>query len=184
MGTVGTAAELGAKLHKAANNVSASSARRRAVEAAALAAKDTYDKHAAAAGLPPGSRLAGKVWNGFRFKLNGDDSAVVYAGGPVHLHNAATRPHWIYPKGERGNVTAAGPVLPGMAADVIAQGGRRRRTAGAQALKIGGSEPVENALHPGTKGKNWGKPAQAAIAKQSPEAYMRSMSTEWRAVFK
>lgn len=167
MGTSGSALALADKLHAAANRTAASEARKRAINAAALAAKDTYNKHAAAAGLPPGSRLAGRSWRGFGYKLIGDSHAIVSPGGPVHLHNAPTRPHRIEPK---GTTTATG---------------RKRRTAGADALTIGaGGNPRAYADHPGTKGKGWGKAAKSSIEKQSPEAYQRSMSSEWRAVFK
>jgi hypothetical protein len=165
MGSSGSSLELAAKLQAAANRTAASEARKRAINAAALAAKDTYNKHASAAGLRVGSKLAGRSWSGFGYKLVGNDHAIVSPRGPVHLHNAPTRPHRIDPKGER---TATG---------------RKRRVAGADSLLFGG-EHYAGVDHPGTKGKGWGKGAKAAIAKQSPEAYQRSMSSEWRAVFK
>ena len=65
MGTSATSFELAAKLDRAANNLGQSQTRKRSIEAAALVAKDVYNDQAAKAGLPPGSTLAGRKWNGY-----------------------------------------------------------------------------------------------------------------------
>jgi hypothetical protein len=182
MGTSGTAAELAGKLNDAANRIGLAESKARALRAAGIQAKDIYEQHAQQAGLRVGAQLAGKPWGGFRVKEQ-PGQVVVSPGGPVHLHNAPTRPHWILPKGARGNLTAAGPVLPGMAAPVVAQAGRKRRTAGAEALTIG-ANPRANAMHPGTRGKGWGSAAKRRIEVSAPETFQRELSSVWSAVFR
>lgn len=174
---------MASKLDRAANNLGQAQTRKRSVEAAALVAKGVYNDQASKAGLPPGSTLAGRKWSGYGYKLRGDGAAIVEPRGPVWLHNSPTRAHKILPKGARGNLLGAGPVLPGMARPVIAQAGRKRRTAGAQALKFTGRWSSD-ADHPGTRGKRWASRAVALIEKQAPAAYMKEASSVWRAVFK
>lgn len=155
---------MAAKLNRAANNLGQSQTRKRSIEAAALVAKDVYNDQAAKAGLPPGSRLAGRQWNGYGYKMR-TDSAVVEPRGPVWLHNSPTKAHRILPKGE---LTAKG---------------RKRRKAGANALKFTGRYSAD-ADHPGTRGRRWASRAVALIESKAPEAYQREQSSVWRAVFK
>lgn len=174
---------MGAKLNRAATNLGQGASRRRAIAAAADVAADIYNDQAAKAGLKIGSDLAGRPWAGYRVHQREDDAAIIKTSGPVHLHNSPTRAHKILPRGARTNLIGAGPVLPGMARPVIAQAGRKRRTAGAQALKYTGRWSAD-ADHPGTRGKRWASRAVAIIERNAPEAYQKSQSTVWQAVFK
>ena len=130
-----------------------------------MVAKDVYNDQAGKAGLPPGSTLAGRVWRGYGYKLRGDGGALVEPRGPVWLHNSPTKPHAILP---RGGFTATG---------------RKRRKAGANALKFTGRYSAD-ADHPGTRGRRWASKAVALIEQKAPEAYQKEQSSVWRAVFK
>jgi hypothetical protein len=165
MGTSASPAELGRKLSTAATNLGQGQTKKRSVEAAALVAKDVYNDQAAKAGLPPGSTLAGRKWNGYGYKLRGDGAAIVEPRGPVWLHNSPTRAHLIRP---RGQFTATG---------------RKRRKAGSDALRFDGQFAGE-VDHPGTRGKRWASKAVALIETKAPEAYQKEQSSVWRAVFK
>ena len=183
MGRSATYTELARKLERAGTDLGQAATRKRAVEASALVAKDIYNDEAAKAGLPPGSMLAGRKWGGYGFKIRGDDSALVEPRGPVWLHNTPTRRHLILPKGERGNVLASGPVLPGMAQPVVAQAGRKRRKAGADSLRFN-ARHAAIVNHPGTRGRRWASKAVKRIEEKSPEVYMKEASSVWRAVFR
>jgi hypothetical protein len=183
MGTSATSAELARKLNTAATNLGQAQTRRRSVKAAADVAADIYNDQAGKAGLSIGSNLAGRPWRGYTTKQRDDDSVVIYTNGPVHLHNNPTNKHWIFPKGERTNVAASGPVLPGMARPIAQQGGRRRRNAGGESLRFKGRH-ASWGLHKGTTGKRWASKAVAVIERNAPEAYQKEQSSVWRAVFK
>lgn len=183
MGTSATSAQLAAKLNRAANDLGQAQTRRRAVKAAADVAADIYNDQASKAGLSPGATLAGRTWGGYKVHQRDDDAAIIDPRGPVWLHNNPAKAYLILPRGERTNVAAAGPVLPGMARPMVAQAGRKRRRAGKDALKFKGRWSG-SAFRKARSGERWASKAVAIIEKKAPEMYQREQSSVWRAVFK
>ena len=182
MGTSASPLQLGAKLSRVATDLGQQATQMRAAKAAADVAVDIYNDEARKAGLSVGSTLAGKTWPGYVATAR-TDSYLVQPRGPVHLHNNPNRRHFILARGARTNLFAAGPVLPGMARPVAAQAGRRRRSAGKQALAFG-DQRAAIVNHPGTRGARWASKAVEIIERKAPEAYQREQSSVWRAVFK
>jgi hypothetical protein len=103
------------------------------VNEGALTAKTIMLASAAAKGLTPASKLAGKKWS-VRYTVKGTDNpeALVRYTGPFHLFDNPTKAHELTPKLDR-------------------TGKRTRGRGGKRALNIGGNIRA-NASHPGTPG--------------------------------
>lgn len=133
---------------------------RKAVAEGALAAKTIMVASAAAKGLTPGSKLAGRRWTGVRFNVTGtrNPEALVRYMGPFHLFDNPTKPHEITAK--------------------RAPGATRRGRGGKQALNIGGNIRA-SATHPGTSGARSFPAAKVIAHRRVPRVMASTISHGW-----
>ncbi len=131
-----------------------------AVSEGALSAKTIMLASAAAKGLNPGSKLAGKRW-GVRYVVQGTNNpqALVAYQGPFHLFDNPTEPHEITPKRDRA-------------------GRKVRGRGGKKALNIGGNIRA-NATHPGTPGARSFPAARVIAGKKVPTVMANVIRGGW-----
>lgn len=174
MGTSRNPAEMVAKIN--ALGTATERRRRLAVEEGALAAKTIMLASAAAKGLNPASKLAGRKWN-VRYDvkdIGARPTALVRYTGPFHLFDNPTAPHVIRPhryKGTRGTGRRAqkgAAILSAFGLDVFDGG----------ALKVGGSLWAY-VNHPGTPGARSFPVAKAIAQRRVPRVMASTISHGW-----
>jgi hypothetical protein len=156
VGTSKTVPEFSGKLTGAAGLLEKQG--KRVVGAGALAAKKIILAEAAAAGVSPSSKIAGKKW-GVRYDVKGgtDPVALVRFRGPFHLVDNPTEPHKIGPKTK----------------------GRRKKR---KAVSFGGMARA-SVKHPGTKGKRTFPKAVKKAEVVVPRIMASSMIGNLRKIF-
>lgn len=133
------------------------------IGSASLRTKNIYLAAAVRAGLTPGKKLnvgrRGATWGvGYDMQTasSGSVASIVRFKGPVHLVNNDTRPHRILTAaGRAGQREEARQVIQALTGTRIR---RSRRANGPRALGLP-TGPVASVKHPGTKGKNFFRPA-------------------------
>ena len=158
--------------------------RTQAVSEGAFKTKTIMLAAAAAKGVAPGGKIAGRSW-GVRYELKGAEKpeALVRYTGPFHLVNNDTKAHVIRPHvfvGTRGSVSGR-------------RGRGRRAVKGAAllqlfvvdaqdggALKIPGVGFRREVSHPGTQGKAIFPAAKAIARIQVPGVMANSMKGAWK----
>ena len=189
MGTSRTPAQLVAKINHLATVTQQT--RKIAVAEGALATKQIMLATAAAKGVTPGGKIAGRKWNvSYDVKGTNNPTALVRFTGPFHLVENATKPHYIAAKGlggsrasrgERAFQASASRFLSGSSRASGAFGGARR-SKGAKALHIGSSLFRAYVFHPGTSGKGVMPIARTVAARRVPHVMASSMRGSWRRV--
>lgn len=158
MGTSHSSTEFVKKI----NNLGTFTQRRQvaSVSEGALTAKTVMVASAAAKGLGPGDKLAGRKWS-VRYDVKGTNNptALVRYLGPFHLFDNPTDPHPITPKLDRS-------------------GRRVRGRGGKRALNIGGNIRA-NATHPGTHGAKSFPAAKVIAGKRVPRVMANVIRGGW-----
>lgn len=187
MGVSHSAAELTAKLRQA-EKVMGDSGTRSSLNPVADRVKSVMLRSAAASGLHPGSRIAGKPWRGVYVRSQGaTDLAVGYAS-PAHLVNSRTRPHVIGARklGTRKAIAkrVTGASLASALSGVgISASFKVRGTAkGARALHWGNNFAAY-VRSPGTKGKRFFEKSKTPALKEGGEEYGRTVNRALARVF-
>jgi hypothetical protein len=131
------------------------------VTAGAQVTKESFLAAAAARGVKPGGKIAGKPWSvRYAIQTGAETTATVRFVGPFHLVDRPTRPHPIATRtGRRG---------------------RRSRT-GAKALSLADGTYRAVVEHPGTRGKRIFDAAKVLAGRSAPkamEAKVRSILVE------
>lgn len=189
MGTSRNPAQLVGKINQLATATQRN--RKVAVSEGALAAKQIMLATAAAKGVAPGGKIAGRKWN-VAYDVKGFDNpaALVRFTGPFHLVENDTRPHYIAAKGlggsrasrgERAFQASASRFLSGSSRAAGSFGGARR-SKGAKSLKIGSSLFRAYVFHPGTSGKGVLPAARVVAERRVPHVMAASMQGAWRRV--
>lgn len=174
MGTSRSAKELAGKYNRAAQEMR--KRRKKAVEAAALTAKDIYEDEAAKKGLKArSSKLVGRTWGGFGYDVKGsaNPTAVVRSRGPAWLHDQDTKPHRIQARRSEAGFRQRQIGVAAARNVGLNVGNARRNRSGKQAISFpGAAHPFGTAAkHPGTRGKQWSKPAKKRIQQESPRRF-------------
>lgn len=135
---------------------------RKAVEEGALAAKTIMLAAAAAKGLTPGNKIAGRKWT-VRFDVRGstNPTALVRNVGPFHLFDNPTEAHPITPRAGRTT----------------------RGRKGKKALVIGGNVRAY-ANHPGTPGARTFPAAKVIAHRRVPRVMASTISHGWSQVLR
>jgi hypothetical protein len=150
-----------------------------AVSEGALAAKTIMLASAAAKGLTPASRLAGRRWS-VRFDIRATGThptALVRYTGPFHLFDNPTSPHVITAKrlGQRTSRRGRQQRAATGGAGVFGGFGER---GGAKALTIGGNLRAY-ANHPGTSGAHTFPAAKLIAQRRVPRVMAATVSHGW-----
>lgn len=154
MGTSRSAAEFSRKITKLAT--ATQKRQRLSVEAGALTAKEIMLAEAAAAGVSPGSRIAGGKWGvGYDVKGFSNPTAIIRYRGAFHLVDNPTRAHKIGPR-------------------------RGRRGAGKRAVSLGPGRVYRSVQHPGTAGKKTFPAAKRKAQLAVPKVMARPIISGWR----
>lgn len=183
MGTSRSPAQFVGKINKIGHATDRS--RRAVVNEGAFATKTIMLAAAAAKGVTPGGKIAGRKW-GVSYDLKGQvaPTALVRFTGPFHLVNNPTKPHYIAASGLGGSRASRGERAFQASANRF-QGrasegsfGRRGKR-GKRAVLVNGS-PRAYVFHPGTSGKAI-YPAAKVIARRTvPNVMANAMKGAWK----
>lgn len=156
---------------------------RLAVEEGSLAAKTIMLAAAAAKGLTPGDKLAGRRWN-VRYDVRGTNNptALVRYTGPFHLFDNPTSPHVITAKRLGKRTSRRGRQARAATGGAGAFGGFGER-GGAKALTIGGNLRAY-ANHPGTSGARTFPAAKVIAHRRVPRVMSATMRHGWSQVLR
>lgn len=154
------------------------------VTAGAATAKKIMLGTAAARGVAPGGKIAGRSWGvNYQVRPGRESTALVRYTGPFHLVNNPTKAHVIRPRvfvGTRGSV--AGRRGRGQravkGAALLSIFGLDARDGGA--LRMPGIGFRAEAHHPGTQGKRIFEAAKIAAGASVPQVMARSMTGAWK----
>lgn len=180
MGTARNAAEFSKKITDLATVTQQKS--KAVVEQGALVAKEIMVGEAAAAGLTPGSKIAGAKW-GVRYDVKGfnNPTALLRFQGPVHLVNNDTRSHKIYRRVDRAKGRGSSKINKQAKFDQVF-GGRGAYKGGSLKLANGNFRKVVN--HPGTSGKHFFEKGRAKADKAVPVVMGRRLVGFWQGALK
>lgn len=184
MGTSRSVTEFVGKINKAGHATDRH--RKEAVSQGAFTAKKVMLAAAAAKGVTPGGKIAGRKW-GVSFDVKGTERpvALVRYTGPFHLVNNDTRRHYVVAGGLGGSRESRGiRAFQASASRFSGESssgafGGQRRSKGKRAISFNGIARAY-VVHPGTSGKAIFPAAKIIARRTVPDVMAQSMKGAWR----